>query len=84
MCNGANQTTMKKKKKKIGGVLGQEFIWWKKIDLQYLWKPKFSSSAQTFLSKFMQTPQYAYFNGLRPCPQGEFVQGPLHPSVKHP
>jgi hypothetical protein len=35
---------------------------------QYTWKPKLSSSRQAFLSKFIQTPQFVYFNGLLPYP----------------
>jgi hypothetical protein len=45
-----------------------EFWGQHKVCLQYLWKPKLSSSGQTFLSKLMQTPLFVYLNGLLLCP----------------
>jgi hypothetical protein len=46
----------------------QNFVQWRKTCLRYLWKPKLSSSGQTFLSTFKQSLQFIYFYGLLPCP----------------
>ena len=49
----------------------QEFVWWSKTYPQCLWKYKFSSNRQVFLSKLMQNLQFVYFNGLLYCPLEE-------------
>jgi hypothetical protein len=55
----------------------QEFDRWRKTCPQYLWKPKLSSNRQSFLSKLIQSLQFAYFNGLLPCPVEEVCPRPL-------
>jgi hypothetical protein len=47
---------------------GAKFFPVDKTCLQYLWKPRLSSSRQTFLSKLIQSLIFVYFNELLPCP----------------